>query len=157
MAHVQIPAKEDIAQFPFHHAGVQALSELPSISLTGEGCEIEQLDAYAFKIKVSQQAEKSLEAITDFGPLWDALHDLEERVKFGHGSADINHQQAIRRDSLIEERLERIAGHCSLIEARQNILTANLSAARDFGRYALCGAALSTALSLGMWVWILSR
>lgn len=154
MAHVQIPAKEDVMQFPFHHAGV---SETPSFSLTGEGCEIEQVKTNAFVIRVSQPAAEALADITDLGPLWDALHDLEKHVKWTTEHADFNLQDSISRGKLAAAQLERLAGHLSLLEARQNVISANLAAARDLGRYALTGAALSTALVVGMLLWILNR
>lgn len=156
MAHVQIPAKEDVAQFPFHHA---APVKMPSISLTGEGCEVERVTDNAFHIRVVQQAEKSLEAITDFGPLWEAIRELEERVKGASEWCEIENASAISRDSFLEERLDRIAAHVSTIEAKQNVMTANLFAARDLARYALAGAALSTTLSVatGIALWILKH
>jgi len=156
MAHVQIPAKEDVAQFPFHHAGIPTMSEMPSVSLTGEGCEIEQVNPNAFIIKVSQSSEKSLEDIIDFGPLWEAVHNLENLVKFNHSMSELHSEQSHNRDNLKNEHLDRLQSMLSMTEARMNVMTANLVAARELAKYALYGAAFSVVFSLmmGIAIWI---
>ena len=52
-----------------------------AISLTGEGCEVEQITESSFVIRVTQPSFDALSAITDLSPIWNALQDLESDVK----------------------------------------------------------------------------
>ena len=153
MAHVQIPAKEDVAQFPFHHVGTSD----SQISLTGDGCEVEKVNSNAFVIRVPTASFDALENMTDLSPLWDAIHELEQRVKWAteHITDDI--QDCVSRAKLLSEQNERLVNAVSNLEAKLNIESANLAAARETVRYALYGAAFSTTLSLaaGIAIWIL--
>jgi hypothetical protein len=54
-------------------------------------------------------------------------------------------------------QIERLANALSSLEAKQNIETANLAAARELARFALYGVAFSVTLSVAMGIalWIL--
>jgi len=153
MAHVQIPAKEDVNQFPFHHSGKSD----PQISLTGEGCEVEKVNSNDFIIRVPTASFDAFQNITDLSPLWDAVHDLEKHVKWATEHADFNVQDCISRGKLNSGQIERLASAITSLEAKQNIESANLAAARELARYALYGVAFSTTLSIAMGIalWIL--
>lgn len=156
MAHVQIPAKEDVQQFPYHHAGLPVEKNEPQISLTGQGCEVEKVNTNEFIIRVPTASFDAFQNMTDLSPLWDAIHDLESRVKWATEHADYNVQDSLSRGKLNAVQIERLASALSAAEAKSNILTANLAAARETTKYALYGAAFSTTLSLvmGIAVWI---
>jgi hypothetical protein len=153
MAHVQIPAKEDVNQFPFHHSGKSD----PQIRLTGDGCEVEKVNANDFIIRVPTASFDAFQNITDLSPVWDAVHDLEKHVKWATEHSDYNIQDSLSRGKLNAGQIERLASAVTNLEARLNIESANLAAARELARYALYGVAFSTTLSVaaGIALWIL--
>jgi len=157
MAHVQIPAKEDVQQFPYHHAGLPVEKNEPQISLTGQGCEVEKVNTNEFIIRVPTASFDAFQNITDLSPVWDAIIELEQRVKWATEHADFNIQDCISRGKLNSGQIEQLASAVTSLEAKQNIETANLAAAREFARYALYGVAFSTTLSVAMGIalWIL--
>ena len=145
MAHVQIPAKEDVAQFPFHHAGAP---QKQSFSLTGEGCEVCKVSDNEFVVKVNSDTDKTLEAITDFGPIWEAIQNLETLL------ADVSESHAFALTSL--ERGDKIKnGGIAQLKAALGILeqesieqAANLSSARATMRYAVAASGLAFVFSM---------
>jgi hypothetical protein len=153
MAHVQIPAKEDVQQFPYHHSGISD----SQIDLTGEGCEVEKVNTNQFIIRVPTASFDAFQSMTDLSPIWDALHDLESRVKWATEHTDFNIQDCVSRGKLQAGQIERLASATTSLEAKQNIESANLAAARELARYALYGVAFSTTLSIAMGIalWIL--
>ena len=157
MAHVQIPAKEDVQQFPYHHAGIPAEKNEPQISLTGQGCEVEKVNTNEFIIRVPTASFDAFQNMTDLSPIWDAVHELESRVKWATEHTEYNVQDSLSRGKLNAGQIERLASALSSLEAKQNIESANLAAARELARYALYGVAFSTTLSVaaGIALWIL--
>jgi hypothetical protein len=153
MAHVQIPAKEDVQQFPYHHAGISD----PQIDLTGEGCEVEKVNTNQFVIRVPTASFDAFQNMTDLSPLWDAIHELEKHVKWATEHNDFNVQDSLSRGKLNTNQIERLASALSSLEAKQNIETANLAAAREYARFALYGVTFSVTLSVAMGIalWIL--
>ena len=153
MAHVQIPAKEDVQQFPYHHAGISD----SQIDLTGEGCEVEKVNTNQFVIRVPTASFDAFQTMTDLSPVWDAIHELEKHVKWATEHSDYNIQDSLSRGKLNTSQIERLANALSSLEAKQNIETANLAAAREYARFALYGVAFSVTLSVAMGIalWIL--
>ena len=150
MAHVQIPAKEDVQQFPYHHSGIPAEKKDFDISLTGQGCEVEKVNTNEFIIRVPTASFDAFQNMTDLSPLWDAVHDLEKHVKWATEHNEYNIQDSLSRGKLNAGQIERLASAVTNLEARLNIESANLAAARELAKYALYGVAFSTTLSIAM-------
>lgn len=151
MAHVQIPAREDVEPGAIHHSGIA-----PSISLTGEGCDVEQINSNAFVIRVTQPAYEAFTAITDLSPVWDALQDLESDVKaHTQQTEDTLHQI---KDTLRSSAVDVIdVEQCiSALQVEIDNLTANQIEARQKQTYVLLAAAMTMIFSLlavGMALW----
>jgi len=143
MAHVQIPAREDVEPGVVHHSGIA-----PSISLTGEGCEVEQVNSNAFVIRVTQPAYEAFTAITDLSPLWDALQDLEADVKSHSKETD----EALEdiKDTIRSYTVDAVDVDYSISALKVEIekLTANQVEARQKQTYVLLAAAMTMIFSL---------
>ena len=153
MAHVQIPAREDVEPNVVHHSGIA-----PSISLTGEGCDVEQVNSNAFVIRVTQPAYEAFTAITDLSPLWDALQDLEADVK-SHSKESESTLEDIK-DTLRSHSVDVVdVEQCiSALHVEIDKLTANQIEARQKQTYVLLAAAMTMIFSLlavGMTLWTL--
>ena len=153
MAHVQIPAREDVEPNVVHHSGIA-----PSISLTGEGCDVEQVNSNAFVIRVTQPAYEAFTAITDLSPLWDALQDLEADVK-SHSKESESTLEDIK-DTLRSHSVDVVdVEQCiSALQVEIDKLTANQIEARQKQTYVLLAAAMTMIFSLlavGMTLWTL--
>ena len=157
MAHVMIPAREDVEAGAIHHSGTQ----MHFVSLTGDGCEVEQINPHSFVIRVPQASFDALSAITDLSPVWDALQDLESTIKEGEKeSKDVQESVATIKDALALYRLrivslEQIAGRL-LIDI--DGLTANQHAARQKQTYVTLAAFIGIILSfmaMGLALWTL--
>ena len=151
MAHVQIPAKEDVYPYPIHHAGTQGTPE--PVSIEGEGCEVTR-SGNAFVIHM-RQTEPVQIAEFDASYLLDGLCDLREahaetskdlRSKIGDTDISLN---------IARLRLESVVAHAASLEAKLNILTANQFAARQMQKYFVLAAILTNILSVGAAIWIL--
>lgn len=143
MAHVMIPAREDVESGVVHHSGITQ-----SISLTGEGCEVEQVNSNAFVIRVSQPAYEAFTAITDLSPLWDALQDLEADVKSHSKETD----EALEdiKDTIRSYTVDAVDVDQSISALKLEIkkLTANQIEARQKQTYVLLAAAMTMIFSL---------
>ena len=147
MAHVMIPAREDVDAGAIHHSG----ASMPSISLTGEGCDVEQVNSNAFVIKVPTPSFDAFGAITDLSPVWDALQEVEttlarqtEQSKELQGTlADVKEALALYRFRLAG--LEQVAGR---LQIDIDGLTANHQAARQKQTYITLAAFLAMLFSL---------
>jgi septal ring factor EnvC (AmiA/AmiB activator) len=143
MAHVQIPAREDVEPGVVHHSGITQ-----AISLTGEGCEVEQVNNNAFVIRVTQPAYEAFTAITDLSPIWDALQDLESDVKSHSKESDDAFDQikdAIRSHSVDAVDVEQCI---SALQVEIDKLTANQVEARQKQTFVLLAAAMTMIFSL---------
>lgn len=147
MAHVMIPAREDVDAGAIHHSGVS----MPSISLTGEGCDVEQVNRNAFVIKVPQPSFDAFGAITDLAPVYDALQDVEDNLhKQAEQSKELHSTLADLKDALALFRfrlagLEQVAGR---LQIDIDGLTANQHAARQKQTYITLAAFLAMLFSL---------
>ena len=153
MAHVQIPAREDVEPGVVHHSGIA-----PSISLTGEGCDVEQVNSNAFVIRVTQPAYEAFTAITDLSPIWDALQDLESDVK-SHSKETEGALEDIK-DTLRSHSVDVVdVEQCiSALQVEIDKLTANQIEARQKQTYVLLAALMTMMFSLlavGMTLWTL--
>ena len=153
MAHVQIPAREDVESGVVHHSGITQ-----SISLTGEGCEVEQVNNNAFVIRVTQPAYEAFTAITDLSPIWDALQDLEADVKSHSKQSDDSFGEI--RDTLRSHSVDVVdVEQCiSALQVEIDKLTANQIEARQKQTYVLLAALMTMMFSLlavGMMLWTL--
>jgi septal ring factor EnvC (AmiA/AmiB activator) len=153
MAHVQIPAREDVEPGVVHHSGIAQ-----SISLTGEGCDVEQVNSNAFVIRVTQPAYEAFTAITDLSPIWDALQDLEADVK-SHSKETEGALEDIK-DTLRSHSVDVVdVEQCiSALHVEIDKLTANQIEARQKQTYVLLAAAMTMIFSLlavGMTLWTL--
>lgn len=152
MAHVQIPAREDIDPAAIHHTGITNAE----ISLSGDGCEVEQINTNSFVIRVAQPEFDALGAITDLSPVWDAIQRLEETVD--RESKHSQHDVERNTDELVSLHVE-VKAHVRIIdELRADIdkLTANLYAARQRQNYFALSALFATIFSLlaaGLALW----
>jgi septal ring factor EnvC (AmiA/AmiB activator) len=143
MAHVQIPAREDVEPGVVHHSGVA-----PSISLTGEGCDVEQVNSNAFVIRVTQPAYEAFTAITDLSPIWDALQDLESDVKSHSKESDDAFGEI--RDTIRSYTVDAVdVEQCiSALQLEIDKLTANQIEARQKQTYFLLAALMTMMFSL---------
>jgi len=153
MAHVMIPAREDVESGVVHHSGITQ-----PISLTGEGCEVEQVNSNAFVIRVSQPAYEAFTAITDLSPIWDALQDLEADVKSHSKETESAFDQI--RDTIRSYTVDAVDVDHSISALKVEIekLTANQIEARQKQTYVLLAAAMTMIFSLlavGMTLWTL--
>ena len=147
MAHVMIPAREDVDAGAIHHSGVS----MPSISLTGEGCEVEQVNGSSFVIKVPQPSFDAFGAITDLSPIWDALQEVETNLQ-KHIEQSKESQMIVNTlyDVVPLQRfriqsLEEVAGR---LQIDIDGLTANHQAARQKQTYITLAAFLAMLFSL---------
>lgn len=147
MAHVMIPAREDVDAGAIHHSGVS----MPSISLTGEGCEVEQVNGSSFVIKVPQPSFDAFGAITDLSPIWDALQEVETNLQ-KHIEQSKESQMIVNTlyDVVPLQRfriqsLEEVAGR---LQIDIDGLTANQHAARQKQTYITLAAFLAMLFSL---------
>jgi len=129
-----------------------------AISLTGEGCEVEQINESSFVIRVSQPAYEAFTAITDLSPIWDALQDLEADVKSHSKETDEAFDQI--RDTIRSYTVDAVDVDQSISALRTEIekLTANQNAARQKQTYVLLAAAMTMIFSLlavGIALWTL--
>jgi septal ring factor EnvC (AmiA/AmiB activator) len=127
-----------------------------AISLTGEGCEVEQINESSFVIRVSQPAYEAFTAITDLSPLWDALQDLESDVKSHSKETD----EALEdiKDTIRSYTVDAVDVDHSISALKVEIekLTANQIEARQKQTYVLLAAAMTMIFSLlavGMTLW----
>jgi septal ring factor EnvC (AmiA/AmiB activator) len=143
MAHVMIPAREDVESGVVHHSGITQ-----PISLTGEGCEVEQVNSNAFVIRVSQPAYEAFTAITDLSPIWDALQDLEADVKSHSKETESAFDQI--RDTIRSYTVDAVDVDQSISALKVEIekLTANQVEARQKQTYVLLAAAMTMIFSL---------
>ena len=147
MAHVMIPAREDVDAGAIHHSGVS----MPSISLTGEGCDVEQVNSNAFVIKVPTPSFDAFGAITDLAPVYDALQDVEDNVhRQAEQSKELHSTLADLKDALALFRfrlagLEQVAGR---LQIDIDGLTANQHAARQKQTYITLAAFIAMLFSL---------
>ena len=143
MAHVQIPAREDVEPNVVHHSGIA-----PSISLTGEGCDVEQVNSNAFVIRVTQPAYEAFTAITDLSPLWDALQDLEADVKSHCKETGDTFDQI--KDTIRSYTVDAVdVEQCiSALQVEIEKLTANQIEARQKQSYVLLAALMTMMFSL---------
>lgn len=147
MAHVMIPAREDVDAGAIHHSGVQ----MPSISLTGEGCEVEQVNGSSFVIRVPAPSFDAFGAITDLSPIWDALQDAEANLqRQTEQSKELQGTLAEVKDALALFRfrlsgLEQVAGR---LQIDIDTLTANHHAARQKQTYVTLAAFIAMLFSL---------
>jgi hypothetical protein len=143
MAHVMIPAREDVESGVVHHSGITQ-----PISLTGEGCEVEQVNSNAFVIRVSQPAYEAFTAITDLSPIWDALQDLEADVK-SHSKETESALEDIK-DTIRSYTVDAVDVDHSISALKVEIekLTANQVEARQKQTYVLLAAAMTMIFSL---------
>jgi len=153
MAHVMIPAREDVESGVVHHSGITQ-----PISLTGEGCEVEQVNSNAFVIRVSQPAYEAFTAITDLSPIWDALQDLEADVKSHSKETESAFDQI--RDTIRSYTVDAVDVDQSISALKVEIekLTANQVEARQKQTYVLLAAAMTMMFSLlavGIALWTL--
>jgi len=152
MAHVQIPAREDIDPAAIHHTGI-ANAEL---RLSGDGCEVEQLNTNSFVIRVAQPQFDALEAITDLSPVWDAIQRLEETVD--RESKHSQHDVERNTDELVSLAVE-VQSHVRILDglrAEIDKITANHYAARQQQTYvtlAAFTAIVFSFLAVGLTVW----
>lgn len=144
MAHVQIPAKEDVYPYPIHHAGIEGTPE--PVSIEGEGCEVTR-NGNSFVIHVRKEPEPVQIAEFDASYLLDGLCDLREahaetskelRSKIADTDVNLN---------ILRMRLEAATTHAASLEATLNITTANLNAARATQRYTLILVSLAIILA----------
>ena len=156
MAHVQIPAREDVEPGVVHHSGITQ-----AISITGEGCDVEQVNSNAFVIRVTQPVYDAFTTITDLSPLYDALQNLEllvaqqaeqskELQEFVNNIHDVVPLQRFRIQSL-----EEIAAR---LQIDIDSLTANHVEARQKQTYVLLAALMTMMFSLlavGIALWTL--
>lgn len=151
MAHVQIPAKEDVYPYPIHHAGAEATAE--PVSIEGEGCEVTR-NGNAFVIHM-RQTEPVQIAEFDASYLLDGLCDLREA--HAETSKDLRSKISDTDISLnvARLRLESVVAHAASLEANLNILTANQFAARQMQNYFVLAAILTNILTVGAAIWIL--
>jgi septal ring factor EnvC (AmiA/AmiB activator) len=127
-----------------------------AISLTGEGCEVEQISESSFVIRVSQPAYEAFTAITDLSPIWDALQDLESDVKSHSKESDDAFDQI--RDTIRSYTVDAVDVDQSISALKVEIekLTANQIEARQKQTYVLLAAAMTMMFSLlavGMTLW----
>lgn len=155
MAHVMIPAREDVDAGAIHHSGVS----MPSISLTGEGCEVEQVNGLSFVIKVPQPSFDAFGAITDLSPIWDAVQNVESGLNYqAEQSKELQGTLADVKDALALFRfrlagLEQVAGR---LQIDIDGLTANQYAARQKQTYitlAAFFAMLFSLIAVGVALW----
>ena len=157
MAHVMIPAREDVDAGAIHHSGVQ----MPSISLTGEGCEVEQVNGSSFVIRVPVPSFDAFSAISDLSPIWDALQDAEANLqKQAEQSKDLRAALAEVKDALALYRFRLTGLESSLVQsaADMDTLTANQHAARQKQTYVTLAAFMALIFSLiavGVALWTL--
>lgn len=152
MAHVQIPAKEDVYPYPIHHAGTESIPE--PVSIEGEGCEVTR-SGNSFVIHVRKEPEPVQIAEFDASYLLDGLCDLREA--HAETSKDLRSKISDTDISLnvARLRLESVVAHAASLEANLNILTANQFAARQMQNYFVLAAILTNILSVGAAIWIL--
>jgi septal ring factor EnvC (AmiA/AmiB activator) len=138
-----IPAREDVESGVVHHSGIAQ-----PISLTGEGCEVEQVNSNAFVIRVSQPAYEAFTAITDLSPIWDALQDLEADVK-SHSKETESALEDIK-DTIRSYTVDAVDVDQSISALKVEIekLTANQVEARQKQTYVLLAAAMTMIFSL---------
>jgi len=140
-------------------ARCESTPQMPSISLTGEGCDVEQVNSNSFVIKVPTPSFDGLSAISDLLPIWDALQDAEANFqKQVEQSKDLRAALAEVKDALALYRfrlsgLEQVAGR---LQIDIDGLTANQHAARQKQTYITLAAFIAMALSfiaLGLALW----
>lgn len=157
MAHVMIPAREDVDAGAIHHSGVS----MPSISLTGEGCDVEQVNSNAFVIKVPTPSFDAFSAITDLSPIWDAVQNVESGLNYqAEQSKELRSTLVDLKDALALFRfrlagLEQVAGR---LQIDIDGLTANQHAARQKQTYITLAAFFAMLFSLvavGVALWTL--
>ena len=147
MAHVMIPAREDVDASAIHHSGVQ----MPSISLTGEGCEVEQVNGSSFIIKVPQPSFDAFGAITDLSPIWDALQEVETNLQ-KHIEQSKESQMVVNTlydvVPLQRFRLQSLEEIAARLQTDIDTLTANQHAARQKQTYVTLAAFIAMLFSL---------
>jgi septal ring factor EnvC (AmiA/AmiB activator) len=153
MAYLVIPAREDFESGVLQHSAITQ-----PISLTGEGCEVEQINESSFVIRVTQPAYEAFTAITDLSPIWDALQDLEADVKSHSKETDEALEQI--KDTLRCHSVDVVDVDQSISALKVEIekLTANQNAARQKQTYVLLAAAMTMIFSLlavGIALWTL--
>ena len=119
-----------------------------AISLTGEGCEVEQITESSFVIRVTQPSFDALSAITDLSPIWDALQDLESDVKSHVKQSDDAFDQI--KDTLRSHSVDVVdVEQCiSALQVEIDKLTANQVEARQKQSYVLLAALMTMIFSL---------
>ena len=119
-----------------------------AISLTGEGCEVEQITDSSFVIRVTQPSFDALSAITDLSPLWDALQDLEADVKSHSKQSDDAFGEI--RDTIRSYTVDAVdVEQCiSALQVEIDKLTANQIEARQKQSYVLLAALMTMMFSL---------
>lgn len=55
--------------------------DLVPFDLVGENCDVEQINKHSFVIRAHAQTFDAFKAMTDLGPLWDAIQDREFESK----------------------------------------------------------------------------
>lgn len=157
MAHVMIPAREDVDAGAIHHSGTQ----MQPISLKGEGCEVEQVNGSSFVIKVTQPSFDAFGAITDLSPVYDTLHDMELLL------AQESEQSKELQASLSQLRLALKSTEANVDNLAHSIgrllididgLTANQFEARQKQKYVFVAASLAFVLAFiaaGLSLWTL--
>lgn len=55
--------------------------DLVPFDLVGENCDVEQISKHSFVIRAHAQTFDAFKAMTDLGPLWDAIQDREIESK----------------------------------------------------------------------------
>lgn len=157
MAHVMIPAREDVDAGAIHHSGTNS----QSFSLKGEGCDVEKVNSSSFVIKVTQPSFDAFGAITDLTPVWDELEahatgldEVEKQSKALRQSVtDLQDALALYRKRVSE--LETGAGRL-LIDL--DGITANQFQARQKQYYlivAMCFALVFSFFAAGLALWTL--
>ena len=152
MAHVQIPAKEDVYPYPIHHSAAAATPE--PLCIEGEGCEVTR-SGNSFVIHVRKEPEPVQIAEFDASYLVDSLADLRE----AHAETSKELRSKIKEVevslNIARMRLEASVNHAITLEASLNIVTANQFAARQMQKYFVLAGLLTNILTVGAAIWIL--
>jgi hypothetical protein len=109
-----------------------------------------------FVIKVNSDPDKTLEAITDFGPIWEAIQNLETLladVSESHASALTSLE---RGDKLKTSGVAQLKAALGILEQESIEFAANLSSARATMRYAVAASVLAflfSMIAVGVSLW----
>ena len=153
MAHVQIPAKEDVYTHPIHHHAAGNVTD--PICIAGEGCEVRQ-EGNNFVIKVHEAKPQALEEF-NASYLLDSMSDLRESHELTSNDIRTQLRENVIQSQTARRQIENLLSLYADASARIDLLTANLTLARKVQAYLVLACLTATIISflaVGLAIWI---